>query len=84
MVTMAEDGTFSATRGEETGAGTTTEADGKVCFDPEGDEEGPTCWTNSEVGEDGSWTSTSDAGETVTVRRVEAAPAEEAPAEPAE
>ena len=81
-VTTAEDGTFTATMGEETGAGTVTEVDGKLCFDPEGDDpEQPTnCWTNGEVGEDGSWTSTSDDGETVPVRRVEAA-AEEAATE---
>lgn len=77
MLTTAEDGTFSATVGEESGTGTITEVDGKVCFDSEGDEEGATCWTNSEVAEDGSWTSTSDDGETVTVRPVEAAPAAE-------
>jgi hypothetical protein len=70
MLTTAEDGTFSATIGDESGMGTVTEVDGKVCFDAEGDEEEATCWTNSEVAEDGSWTSTSDAGETVTVRPV--------------
>lgn len=81
-LTTAEDGTFSATLGDQSGTGAVTQEDGKICFDPEGDDpEQPTnCWTNSEVGEDGSWTSTSDDGETVTVRRVEAA-AEEAAAE---
>ncbi|KUO52967.1 MAG: hypothetical protein APF78_11560 [Sphingomonadales bacterium BRH_c3] len=69
-VTTTEEGTFTAILGDETGSGTVTEQDGKLCFDPEGDDpEQPTrCWTNSEVGEDGSWTSTSDDGETVTVR----------------
>ncbi|WFL77160.1 hypothetical protein P7228_14375 [Altererythrobacter arenosus] len=77
-VTTTAEGTFTASIGEETGAGTITEADGKICFDPEGDDpEQPTnCWTNSEVGEDGSWTSTSDTGEVVTVRRAEEAAAE--------
>lgn len=73
MLTTAEDGTFTATLGDESGMGTVTEVDGKVCFDQEGDEEEAECWTNSEVAEDGSWTSTSDGGETVTVRPVEAA-----------
>jgi hypothetical protein len=74
MLTTTEDGTFTATLGEESGSGTVSEVDGKVCFDPEGDDpEQPTnCWTTGEVAEDGSWTSTSDDGETVTVRPVEA------------
>lgn len=80
-VTTTEDGKFTATLGDQSGAGTVTETDGKICFDAEGDDpEQPTrCWTNSEVGADGSWTSTADDGEVVTVRRVEAA-AEAAPA----
>ena len=76
-LTTNEDGTFSATLGEESGTGTVAEQDGKVCFDADGDEEGAVCWTNSEPGEDGSWTSTSDDGEVVTVRLVEEAAAEE-------
>lgn len=71
-VTTTAEGTFTANRGEESAAGTVTQADGKICFDAEGDEEGATCWTNSEPGEDGSWSSTSDDGETVTVRRAAA------------
>ena len=71
MLTTSEDGSFSAMLGEESGSGTVTEVDGKVCFDADGDEEGATCWTNSDVADDGSWTSTSDDGETVTVRPVE-------------
>lgn len=72
-VTTTEDGKFTATLGEESGAGTYTQEEGKICFDPEGDDpEQPTrCWTNGDVGEDGSWTSTADDGETVTVRRAE-------------
>jgi len=74
----SEDGTFTFTLGEETGTGTFTETDGKICFDPDAEDQESNCWTAGEVGEDGSWTSTSDAGEVVTVRRVEAAA--EAPA----
>ena len=40
MLTSSADGTFSATLGEESGTGTVTEEDGKVCFDADGDEEG--------------------------------------------
>ncbi|MBL0923726.1 MAG: hypothetical protein IBJ12_04565 [Sphingomonadaceae bacterium] len=40
--------------------------DGKECFDPDGDE-GEMCWTSTKPGADGSFTSTSDKGDTVTV-----------------
>ncbi len=40
--------------------------DGKECFDPDGDE-AEACWTSTKPGADGSFTSTSDKGETVTV-----------------
>jgi hypothetical protein len=69
MTTTAE-GTFSATQGDLTSTGTTVRMDKKVCFDAEGDEEGPMCWTPGEPAEDGSWVSTSDAGESVTVKPV--------------
>ena len=68
----AEDGTFTFTLGEETGTGTVTETDGKICFDPDAEDMETNCWTTGEVAEDGSWSSTSDDGEVVTVRRVEA------------
>jgi len=69
-MTRAEDGTFTAKRGEESATGKVTEADGKACFDVDGDEEGPRCWTAGEVAEDGSWTATADDGEVVTVKPV--------------
>ncbi len=72
-----DDGTFSMTIGETTGTGTYVDQDGKVCFDADGDDEGATCWTNSPAGEDGSFTSVSDDGDTVSVAPV----AEEADAE---
>lgn len=74
-VTTTEEGTFTATLGDASMIGAVAQEDGKICFDPEGDDpEQPTrCWTNSEVGEDGSWTSTADDGETVTVRVAAAA-----------
>jgi hypothetical protein len=40
--------------------------DGKECFDADGDE-AELCWTSTKPGADGSFTSTSDKGETVTV-----------------
>ena len=67
-LTSTADNTFTATRGEETINGTVSETDGKVCFDIEGDDTEARCWTNSAVGEDGSWTSTADDGEVVTVK----------------
>lgn len=80
-VTTTAEGTFTATLGDQSASGTVTQADGKICFDAEGDDpEQPTrCWTNSEIGADGSWTSTADDGEVVTVRPA-AAPAAEAAA----
>ena len=40
--------------------------DGKECFDADGDE-AEVCWTSAKPGADGSFTSTSDKGATVTV-----------------
>ena len=72
-LTSTEDDTFTATMGEETASGTVSEQDGKVCFDFDTEDAETRCWTNSEVAEDGSWTSTADDGEVVTVRSVDAA-----------
>lgn len=46
--------------------GTSEIVDGKICFTATGQTEAE-CWTNQAPGEDGSFSSTSDAGETVTV-----------------
>ncbi len=64
------DGTYvdSDASGKETERGAWTVTDGKTCFDPEGDE-GPTCWTETAPGADGSFTAKSDEGEVVTVKR---------------
>ncbi len=56
--------------------GSSEVVDGKICFTVDGEEEAE-CWTNEAPGEDGSFSSTSDEGETVTVTPV----AEEAEAE---
>ncbi len=77
------DGTYTDTGADGTVAeGTWAVVDGKTCFT--GKEEGakPVCWTEAAPGEDGSFTATSDTGETVTVRPAPAAAA--APAEAAE
>ena len=68
------DGTFTDTAADGTVAeGTWAVVDGKTCFT--GKEEGakPVCWTESAPGEDGSFTATSDSGETVTVKPAPAA-----------
>ncbi len=61
------DGTFTAGEGEDAVTGTVAEVDGKACFDTDGDDEGPVCWTNGDAGEDGSFTSTADSGDVVKV-----------------
>ena len=63
----SEDGTFTITSGENSASGTYANVDGQVCFDADGDDEGAACWTNSPLAEDGSFTSVSDDGDTVTV-----------------
>lgn len=66
--TMNEDGTWSGVDDEgNEQSGTSEIVDGKICFTTEGEEEA-NCWTNSEVAEDGSFTSVSDDGEEVSVR----------------
>ena len=64
------DGTYVDTDpgGKET-KGTWNVTGGKTCFDPEG-AEGPACYAETAVGADGSFTATSDKGETVTVKKV--------------
>ncbi len=49
--------------------GSSEVVDGKICFTTDGEEEAD-CWTNEAPGEDGSFSSTSDEGETVTVKPV--------------
>jgi hypothetical protein len=49
--------------------GTSEVIDGKICFTTAGDDESR-CWLNEAPGEDGSFTSNSDEGETVTVTPV--------------
>lgn len=79
VLNIAPGGTYDVTRNDETVTGTITMGDdGAFCYTPDGDPE-TECWTNGDAAEDGSWPSTSDQGNTITVTRMEA----EAPAEPA-
>jgi hypothetical protein len=65
--TINADGTYVDTDpdGKET-KGKFAMKDGKECFDADGDE-AELCWTSTKPGADGSFTSTSDKGDTVTV-----------------
>jgi len=68
------DGTYTDTGADgKVAEGTWAMVDGKTCFT--GKEEGakPVCWTESAPGADGSFTATSDSGETVTVKPAPAA-----------
>lgn len=69
-VTSTAEGTYTGTVGDASISGTVANVDGKACFDPEGEDTPAVCWTASAAAADGSWTSTNDAGETVTVKRV--------------
>lgn len=65
--TLNEGGSYVSTRDGETEEGTSAIVDGKICFTPSGEGAETNCWTNSAVAADGSFTSVSDAGETVTL-----------------
>lgn len=61
------EGNWTGTDAEgEENSGTSELVDGKMCFTTTGEEESR-CWLNEAPGEDGSFSSTSDDGETVTV-----------------
>ena len=82
--TMNADGSWSSQDAEGAAtAGTWTDTDGKTCFVTDPPSEDDSCWTNSAAAADGSFSSTSDAGVTVTVRPAvaEAATAAEPAAE---
>jgi hypothetical protein len=65
--TLNEDGTYIAVREGETVEGTSEVVEGKVCFTASAEGAETQCWTNSEVGEDGGFTSASDDGMNVTL-----------------
>ncbi|GAA4643687.1 hypothetical protein GCM10023115_16470 [Pontixanthobacter gangjinensis] len=67
--TTNEVGVYTATVDGAEIKGTYTSEGARSCFDPAGDgeDEGEVCWTATAADETGSFTATSDAGETVTV-----------------
>jgi len=67
---LMADGTYLDTdpKGKET-KGAWNVTGGKTCFDPDG-AEGPTCYAETPVGADGSFTATPDKGDPVTVKKV--------------
>ena len=70
--TTAEDGTIVSVNGEGASVpGTYTMGDGKFCITNEG-EDGPACFTYSDLNDDGSWTATNvdDPTDAWTVRRL--------------
>ena len=73
VLTLNADGSYAAARGEDSVSGSAEDADGKVCFTTAGDTPETECWTNSEIAEDGSFTSVGDSGRTVTVTPAAAA-----------
>lgn len=65
--TLNADGTFVSTEADGTKiTGKYVRKDGKDCFDDDGDQ-AEVCWTASAPAADGTFTSTSSTGETVTV-----------------
>lgn len=66
----------TASDGTENGSGTVAMVNGQTCFNSAEEGSAPECWTDGEPAEDGSWVSTSDDGETVTVRKMADASAE--------
>jgi len=68
QTTLNADGTYvdKDSKGKEV-KGTWAVKDGKTCFTPTGQSE--ECYTESPVGDDGSFTATSSKGETVTVKK---------------
>lgn len=68
--TLMTDGMYSDTQdGKVVEQGKWADKDGKVCFDPDGDNP-EVCWTTTEPDADGVFTATSDDGKTVlTIRK---------------
>lgn len=84
VATINADGTYvdTGSDGAVIEEGTWEVKDGKTCFSPTTEGAKPMCWTETEPGEDGSFTATPDEGDPVTVKpQAAAAPAEAAPAE---
>ncbi|MBD3728521.1 MAG: hypothetical protein IE933_02330 [Sphingomonadales bacterium] len=64
------DGTYTESiEGKVTESGSWTQADGKDCFDPEGDDTPARCFTATPMAEDGTFTATNEKGESITVKK---------------
>jgi hypothetical protein len=70
--TLNADGTYKDTDAEGTTLeeGTWAVVEGKTCFTPTTEGREALCYTESEVGADGSFTATADNGDSVTVKPV--------------
>jgi len=68
---LAEDGTFiESVGGEVTSSGNWTDEDGKICFEPSGDQPAM-CYTVGDIADDGTFTATPDQGDPITVKKVD-------------
>ena len=75
---MAEDGSYTETAADGTvTTGTVAMVKDQTCFNSSAEGAAPSCWTDGEPAEDGSWVATNDDGVAVTVRKVEAEAAAE-------
>ena len=72
IAVLTADGIYSDTQdGEIVESGTWEEReDGKVCFDPAGEDTPATCFTVGETDPDGTFVATPDEGEPLTIRKV--------------
>jgi len=67
---LKPDGSYEDSQGGKVSEkGLWAEHDGKVCFDPEGDDTLGTCYTTTEPDADGVFTATSDDGTALTIKK---------------
>ena len=67
---LKPDGSYEDTQdGKVTEKGLWSEHDGKVCFDPEGDDTPGTCYATTKPDADGVFTATSDDGTAMTIKK---------------
>jgi hypothetical protein len=67
---LAADGTYQDTQdGKVVEKGLWSEHDGKICFDPEGDDTLGTCFATTEPDADGMFTATADDGTVLTIKK---------------
>ena len=67
--TTTAEGTFTANTSDgQSVSGRIEQRDGRTCFISDPPSEDDSCWGERVMNDDGTWTSTNDAGVTVTVR----------------